>query len=92
MTRQGPPSAFAKTVYHLELSKTAGAFLAETRHVSTDCTGLVYSLGSLVQAAREQGPVSPLLAVCYVSITDTQGIIATEESKGARVGEKNPRP
>lgn len=31
MTRQGPPSAFAKTVYHLELSKTAGASLAEIR-------------------------------------------------------------
>lgn len=33
MTREGPTLAFPKTVYHLQLSKTAGATLAEAHKI-----------------------------------------------------------
>lgn len=52
MTQQGPILAFTKTVYHLQLSKVAGAILAEIHRIFTDFTGfIIYSLSSLMQAA-----------------------------------------
>lgn len=68
MTRQGLILAFPKTVYHLQLFKTAGAILAETHHVFTDVNGLnVCSLVSLIQAAQGQGPCLSLSLLYYHS-------------------------
>lgn len=85
MTRQGP--TFPKILSHLQLSKTARAFLAETHNISTDFTELIiYSLGSLIQLHEGRDldlatAVLPSLAMCYVNSVDTQEIIVTEGRK-----------